>query len=272
MRLILFFCFLFISIEEHAQQLSINKITIIGVRHYGNKNFNGDTLYNILDNINPNIIFNEGPLKKNFSFLTTMLISLKNSRQSIEEYATTKYANKNLNAELLEIDINFSLYERSKYYSYVTNYGKALSKNINRIYNLKETPDSVKHIIMKYVTPLNYYNKIIDTNRLEILNRPNIIDSCRSSYNAYENYLLPIINSYPEFSRISKRANTEFAIWGKRNKTMAEKILNRLKNNTFNSPLVIICGINHKYALEDLLKSEEKKYNFKIYDFWELYK
>jgi len=272
MRLLYLLYIIIIPFKTLAQQGTINKITIIGVRHYGNKNFNGDTLYNILDNINPDIIFNEGPLKKKFSFFTKLLISLKNSRQSIEEYATTKYANKYLNAELLEIDINFSLYERSKYYRYVTNYGKALPKNINRIYNLKETPDSVKHIIMKYVTPYNYYNEDIDTSSLEILNRPKIIDTCRSSYNAYENYLLPIINSYPEFSRISKRANTEYAFWGKRNRTMAEKILSRIKNNTFNSPLVIICGINHKYALEDLLKPEEEKYNFKLYDYWELYK
>jgi hypothetical protein len=53
---------------------------------------------------------------------------------------------------------------------------------------------------------------------------------------------------------------------------MSRNILNRIKNDTINTPIVILCGLAHKYALEDLLKPEQEKYNFKLYDYWELYK
>lgn len=272
MKIIIFISFVLISLLGEAQESITNKITIIGVRHYGNKHMNGDSLLNILNQINPGIIFNEGGLRKNFSFFVKFMRVLTNSRRSIEEFATTNYANKYPESELIEIDLKFkSLYHSWRYYRSIINLNKALNKKIDKVYTLNKTPDSIKSNIMKYVTPHNYFYNLIDTNNLYTINQSSVVDSCRLSYIIYENDLLPIINSYPEFSNIKKRTNKEFSIWGKRNETMMINILNRIKNDTINKPIVILCGLAHKYALEDLLKPVQEKYNFKLYDYWELY-
>jgi hypothetical protein len=269
MKIIISISFVLISLLGIAQQSTINKITIIGVKHNGNKHMNGDSLLNILNQINPGIIFNESIFKQNASLFSD-LVGLN---RSIEIIAPHKYLLKYLETEQIQIDIKFkSLYHRWRYVRSIIKLDKGLNKIINRIYILKETPDSVKYSIMKYVSPYNYFYNLTDTNNLHTINQSFVIDSCRLMYTAYENNLLPIINSYPSFSNITKRANKEFSIWKKRNETMTSNILNRIKNDTINKPIVILCGLAHKYALEDLLKPEQEKYNFKLYDYWELYK
>lgn len=272
MKIIIPIIFILVSLCGKAQHSITNKMTIIGVIHNGNKHMSGDSLLNILNQINPGLIFNESGLRKKYSFFVKFMRVLTNSRRSIEEFATTNYATKYPETELIEIDIKFkSLYHHWRYYRSIINLDKVLYKKIDKIYSSNKTPDSIKNTIAKFRNPHNYFYNLIDTNNLHTLNQSFVVDSCRSSYIIYENDLLPIINSYPEFSNIKKRANKEFSIWKKRNETMARNILNRIKNDTINTPIVILCGLANKYALEDLLKPEQEKYNFKIYNYWELY-
>lgn len=269
MKLFYIILFLIISTCPYAQQSTTNKITIIGVKHNGNKNMNADSLLNILNKINPGIIFNESIFKQNASFFADIV----GLNRFIEIVAPDKYLIKNSKTEQIQIDIKFkSLYHRWRYVRSMIKLNKVLYKKIDKIFILNKTPDSIKYSIVKFRTPHNYFYKLVDTSSLYILNQSSVVDSCRSRYIIYENDLLPIINSYPAFSNISKRANKEFSIWKKRNETMARNILNRIKNDTINTPIVILCGLAHKYALEDLLRPEQEKLNFKLYDYWELYK
>ena len=269
MKLFYIILFLIISTCPYAQQSTANKITIIGVKHNGNKNMNGDSLLNILYKINPGIIFNESIFKKNASFFADKI----GLNRAIEIVAPVKYLIKNPKTEQIQIDIKFkSLYHRWRYSRLLINLEKDLYKKIDEIFILKKTPDSIKYSIMKFRTPHNYFYNLIDTNNLYTLNQSFVVDSCRSRYSVYEHKLLPIINTYPAFSKMSKRANKEFTIWKKRNETMARNILNRIKDDTIKTPIVILCGLAHKFALEDLLKPEQEKYNFKLYDYWALYK
>jgi len=269
MKIIITILFVLITILGESQQSTTNKIIIIGVVHPGNRSINSDSLLKVLDQVNPVIIFNESIFKQNASFFADKV----GLNRGIDIVAPSNYLKKYPETEQIQIDIKFkSLYHRWRYVRRIVNLDKALTKIINRIYVLKETPDRIKYSIMKYVTPRNFFSKYVYDSSLYTINQKFIIDSFRTKYTAYENDLLPVINSYPEFSKISKRANKDFSIWGERNVKMVENVLKRMKNNNFNSPLVIICGLAHKYALEDLLKPEQEKYNFKLYDYWELCK
>jgi hypothetical protein len=208
MKIIISISFVLISLLVQAQESTTNKITIIGVIHPGNKHMNSDSLLDILNQINPGIIFNESIFKQNASLFSDKV----GLNRSIEIIAPYKYLLKYPETEQIQIDIKFkSLYHRWRYVRSIVNLNKALTKIINRIYILKETPDSIKYSMMKYITPRNFFIKYYDSS-LYTINQSFIVDTFRTKYAAYEHDLLPIINSYPEFSNITKRANKEFSI------------------------------------------------------------
>lgn len=260
--------FLF-SFSVSAQETS-TRVTIVGTVHYGNKKTNGDSLLNILFKIRPTIIFDEDVDIKKQPLHLRLAKTLGFVKYGIEYYSERNYLSRFPNTELIAIDLKFE--NRVKFAKSVTKIEKDLREKNNSLFASVSTPDYVKKAILEYVKPKNYAVFAVNDSSLFAMNQVNVVDSIRQFHRLYKERLLPIIHSYSGYFDIALRANEDFKIWERRNENMAEVILNRLQSVSADTPVVILCGLYHKYYLEDLLKPQQEKYNFKLYNYWELFK
>ncbi|TAH08622.1 MAG: hypothetical protein EAZ13_02790 [Sphingobacteriia bacterium] len=270
MRLFMFLSTFFFFSVSYTQQPSHSQITIIGTTHNGNNYINGDSLLNILYKINPAIIFDEIIFSVEAPLYVRLAKSLGLKKNTIEDYATKKYVKKYPNTLLVGMDMKFE--NRNKYAKEVQRFNENLKSKNNLIFASSTTPDSIKQIILQYITPKNYSIRALNNSDLYTLNQLSLTDSIRLMYKILNTRLISAINNYPQYSDIVEMSNEYLATWNKRNNVMAKNILNQIQTVSTISPVVILCGLYHKFYLEDLLKPQQDKYNFKLYNYWELFK
>ena len=270
MRYIFICLFIFCNILISAQEKSLNKIAIIGTSHNGNKMMNGDSLLNIFLQIEPGIIFKEvvdygkTPL---YLYAANFFGFVKHS---IEFTALQEYTKLYHDVKLYGYDIDFD--NRYKYAKDLEKFDKDLRNQININYASNSTPDSIKQAIYEYVRPKNYVVRRLNDSSLYSINQLTVSDSLRYFSKIYNEIIMPIINKYPGFSLIKERANADFKLWEYRNKSMVDNLVKQIQEISTKSPIIILCGLFHKSYIEDLLKPQQDKYNFKLYDYWQLYK
>jgi len=254
--------------------ISSNKrlnVTIIGTSHNGNKRITDDSLFNILYKINPDIVFEEiGPSGFHTPFYMKLGLLFGIGHYEIEYLAFKKLKQANVKFQLLPYDI-----EIKRRFNYIKQYSrndKAITNAVNVSYRSNKLNNFEKQQIIKCVTPENYVTKRINDSALFCLNQKDVTDSTRKFYYLFKTEMLPLMDSNDSFKGVREIAKKTAEFWEERNKKMAENILNHMKKFEEKKTIIIVCGQHHKYYLEDLLKPQQEKYNFKLYDYWQLSK
>lgn len=280
MKFILIYPILIFLFESHSHAQSIDSstytnlglnVTIIGTSHNGNKKINDDSLFNILYKIIPDMVFEEiGPSGFHTPFYMELGHTLGIGRYSIEYSALKKLKETNIKFQIFPYDIEIK--RRDNYANKLSRNDNTIRNLINKSYESKRLNFFEKKQIISYVTPKNYVTIRLNGSTLFDLNQKNVTDSTRKFYYLFKMEMLPLIDSNVVFNSIKEIAKSDTDFWETRNQQMAQKILESLKTTSGNKRIVILCGLHHKYYLEDLLKLQQEKYNFKLYDYWQLFK
>ena len=203
----------------------MKKITLIGVMHKEIGKCNTDELYNILEIIKPDIIFEETSVYKNMLTYTWGIDPNSPELRAIQKYI------QNYRAKCIPID-NFKRPENFK--ELEDNFALAfINKNEKNIELYKLFDISNEYIKKNGIKGMN-------TKYFDELNRKK--QKLCDEY--IKNYILEIIEKYDEYENI---------IFEKRENIMIETIYEFSNNyNNFNAALVI--GADHRVTIIDKLK------------------
>lgn len=263
---LLFQLLLFQSCSEQKTNL-----ILLGTVHQAVENFNSDSLYNILEKIQPDLILFEVD-----SSFFTQDFKFKKTWESNENIATIRYMDN------FEVDVRpYEFTGRNEYRikigsrptdSKATNLLDSLYKNglltssNNKIYeDFLKVNDSLNSFA--YLGSKAFNNSKTDR-----------IAQLRQEYQYKK--LLNIMDEYPIFSSTFHRKNDGDSIsylegykrasefWDIRNRTMAKNILH-FTDEYRGKKILVLNGYFHRYYLDSLLRPEQEKNNFIIKDWYE---
>lgn len=240
--------FLILITTSAQNQHDTTKLTIIGTIHIGNKHLNHKTLFEVLKDINPDVILSEqsSEYKRVFGLLTANFLEIWNP--DIEQLALQKYTRWNKNCKVLPFDI--IIRNRKKYRSEMNiNDAKvfeALKTKLSA--NIIKGNDSIEFAKYSRVRD-QYYNKIFDTT-LERINRKDMIELTRMRFNLDKNLIQHLANKYITDTSLVNWFIVDINFWDKRNTYMVNQILNYIELYK-GKKIVVLTGLHHKYYLLD---------------------
>ncbi len=238
------FCTAINLLAQHSPAPS--EIFIIGTIHTGNKKFNHNTLYNILNRLKPDIILREQdkPYKSVFGLRAANFLKIRKS--SIEQLSVQQYAKRNKNAVILPYD---TLIPNRR--GYVK---KWIAIN-NRFYRQLDaaslsTQDSIVYASFKK-TNKEYYSWVLGST-LSAINHPDVMERTRQLYEIEKGQVLNMGKLYLTDTAIVNGFENTTIFWDKRNAYMVEQLVKIINENP-GKKILILCGLNHKYYLTERL-------------------
>lgn len=236
------------------------RVIIIGTVHQSTFNFDSDTLINIFNMINPDVILVECD-----STYMTSDFRLKDHIKYLfpETMAITEYS-KSKSVELRPYDINgrdifLNDYRRKR------NKRNLFSDIYTLTRNDKLNNESID-ILNRVLSMMNITDKMANST-LSYMNSPEgSINIDTINYYSYAG-LDRLIESTPELTDYRSYWDDEHSYWQKRNDVMIENILNHMRQFE-KKTIVVLCGFSHKNILkEGLLKVGIE--NSVVQEFWE---
>jgi pheromone shutdown protein TraB len=256
--LIVMFC----SFSSYSHKLPKTEIIIIGTVHKATEAYSEDTLFHILERIHPDVILREHPVSWSVdSFLEE---AKKFEYPGLETVALLKYIEKAPSVLLR----NYDIAGRNKFYKEIDYF----EKQKKLFGDLKELDDSNKLDGLEEVLLERFYiffriiHAIAEEN-IRVINST----STDSVLSLEEEYLmddiLKVTEIVPELNKFSNYVTVSKNFWEKRNRKMAEHIIEYSKEFQ-GKRMVVITGFEHRYPLrKQLYESEET--NFVLKEYWE---
>ncbi len=236
------------------------EIFIIGTVHKGTFNFDGDTLLNILNKVNPDVIL----VECDTSYMTSDF-KLKNEVKYIfpETQAITEYL-KNKHAELRPYDINgrdtfLNNYNRKRY-------ERNFFKDINTLSKEGKLNTEAIDILNKILGMMNIADEMANQRASYINNHEGSQKIDTINFYTYSGLSL-LIDSVPELNEYKSYWEQEHDYWQLRNDTMLKNILGYEKLFK-GKKIVVLCGFSHKNILKNGLTGESNG-NIIVREFWE---
>ena len=223
---------------------SKTEIVIIGTIHTGNKFFNHKTLSKILKKLNPDIILNEDSEKHKPVFGLKTAKFLKIAKPDIEQLALQTFSKENKNVNIFPYDTNFV--SRIKYKRKINKIHSLFFNRLNAAKMSQE--DSISYA--DYANLRNDYGEFIMRATLVEINQPDIIDIARKKYELEETVILPIARKYLDDFLLIDEFEKNLLFWNARNQFMVRQIISYI-NKYPKKRIVVLCGLNHKYFLND---------------------
>ena len=257
-----------VIIQTSAQE---SEVIIIGNVHSPMPNYNSDTLFKILEKLNPDVIL----LEIDSAHFTTDN-KFKYSSTENEQTATTKYIKKHTSVKIgpfefegrneyrRENGIKQSEQPTMRILDSLYMYGKLTEKQRTIVTEYRRLTEQLNSF--GYLSAINFNNPKTDS-----------ISKLRQYYQHYE--VRKVINEQKIFSDVFVTTTTGKKVslkegynafcdfWDLRNKTMAKNILTYAKDNP-GKKIVVLTGYFHRYYLLEELKKNASK-NIAIKEFYE---
>jgi hypothetical protein len=242
---------------------NVQNVIIVGTYHLGNKQMTGDSLYNLIKKISPDLLLTEaltinekGPLKYKIGRLFGF------ARYNIEYLTEKKIKENGSLLQVLPYDMNLG--NRLHYVEQRNKINRKAWKNINKFINSAEISAHQKDIFIKYISVDNFLGNYYKTKDLYGINRPNISDSVEMRMDILYNEILPIIKTNQKLIEAANFIESEKKIWDDRNNIMANNIISILNTHNNNKIIIVLCGHFHVYYLHKLLTPLQKENNFQL--------
>ena len=249
----LFLLLLFVSSVVFSFGQSKERTThiyTVGVLHQGNKKFDHQTIYKLLNQYNPDIILweQDTDFKRVFGLQTAHF--LKIAKVGIEQLALQKYTRKQKKVKIFGFDTAFA--SKKKYIKKRIKMDELFFDSLNAI-KMKPADSSMN---AAYNNKINhYYNFIFDADLIRI-NKPDVIDMARDLYGIKQAHILSLGKKYITDSALVNKFEEELIFWEARNNYMVQQIQSFAKQFE-GKRMMILTGLNHKYYLVDKLTEQE---------------
>ncbi|MFN5426604.1 MAG: hypothetical protein ACK5BO_01100 [Bacteroidota bacterium] len=252
------------------------KIFIIGVVHTENACRNADSLFNILQDIKPDLILSEtdtlsGYFKSDYTLIEPpgwykMARKINVGKKMPPEMEVLyKYLNYDSTIKCFPFDMPILnrkdnvVVNNNKEKEWVAIVNKAYSEN-------KITANLLPHFGL-YLEYNNYYVSMLKKSYSDI-NRKVVSDSIRS-FMALEKKVNPkLIEILPELVKLEEWQKKNSQEWLHRNEVMAKNVI-RFTELSKSKKTVILTGLLHKYILKDLLSSSNTDGKYELVEYFE---
>ena len=252
------------------------KIYIIGVIHSENQFRNADSLLNILKDIKPDLILDEGDSTTSF-FPRQYLLSkppwwysvgrkLRLLRKMPPEVEVLfKYKKFDENIKILPFDKKIN--NKKKFSKLYLKSERKWYSLLNSAFTKGVIPDSLTNVHETYMKYNNWLHNIFKNGYKEI-NNPRVIDSVRQFQIIEEKYISNLIASVELFSEFKTWYPIYKNFWFVRNEAMVENII-KLIWLANAKKVVVFTGLLHKYYLIDLLNSYKSEQKYELVEYFE---
>jgi hypothetical protein len=279
----IFFACIFYSFQSivYGQNLNMpdsqkTKIYIIGVVHSENQFRNADSLLNILKNIRPNLILDEGDSIKSFFSKQHLLSKLpwwyKFGRKlrilsPMPPETKVLFDYKKVDESILVLPFDKRISNRRRY---AKNYYQSERKWVSSL-NYALHSGLIPISLIDNHSAFNKFNNwfyTITQKSYQDFNQINVTDSIRAMMKLEYEYFPILIDSVQVLRGYKKWYNQNKTDWFVRNEIMAKNILSYIERFKPKN-VVVFTGLLHKYILTDLLTSYNSEQNYKLVEYFE---
>lgn len=251
------------------------KIYIIGVVHSENEFRNSDSLLNILKNLRPDLILDEGDSTTSF-FRQQYQLSKPPWWYSVGR--TLRFIRKMPpEVEVLfkykKIDETIKILPFDKKINNKKKFSKSYLKSERKWYSLLNSafakgliPDSLNNLHKTYIKYNNWFHNTIKNTYKEI-NNPRVIDSVRQFQVIEEKYISILIAGIEFFSELKTWLPIYKSFWFVRNEAMSKNII-KLIELTNAKKVIVFAGLLHKYYLIDSINSSNTQGQYEIVEYF----
>lgn len=237
------------------------EIFVIGTVHVSTSNFNSDTLLQIFNKINPDLILVEcdsSYMTKDFQVKNEFKYSFPETR-AITSYLSEK------NVELRPYDItdrDVFLNDKER-----TQNQSNFFKDINELSQNGKLEIDAINILNKILAMMNIAD-IMANSPTSYMNSPEgSINIDTINYYTYTGFV-NLIESTSALSHYKSYRENEIRYWDKRNKIMLENILS-IKKSYEGKRIIVLCGFSHKNILKSGLILKSVVENLSVKEYWE---
>jgi len=263
---------------QHAKSVDSGKIKIfiIGVIHSENQFRNADSLLNILKDIKPDLILDEGDSTTS-SFRRQYLLSkppwwysvgrkLRLLRKMPPEVEVLfKYKNIDENIKVLPFDEKTN--NRKRFAKLYLKSERKWYSLLNSAFFKRVIPDSLTNVHETYMKYNNWLHNTFKNGYKEI-NNPRVIDSVKQFQIIEKKYIANLLDTSKLFSEFKSWYSIYNNFWFVRGKIMAENVI-KTSEMTKSKKVVVFTGLLHKYYLIDLLNSYKSEQKYEIVEYFE---
>ena len=238
----------------------MTNIIIIGTLHKNTKKYTGDTLYNILVDIEPSCILEE--LSDEFYTESGELKKARNT-ESQEDYALNKYE-KLKTIKIKPYDI-YNRQEQIKNIQLFKNY-KDLFTDIDKLLKKKYLSENETIIINDAYEAMKKRDRFINRNKCKRINSIDFDKIIIEKEEKWNKVIEEVIQNNKILKKYYNFCIADAIFWNERTVAMVQNILNKSKNER---TVAVLAGAEHRPELFTKLKLEEKENDIKIMEYWE---
>ena len=250
---------LLIAAYSASAEPSPNRVIILGTKHNGNKLVTVQSMLQIIERINPDIIlleFDSSVIKncsinKVWGAKTAEFLGVWNN--PIEYRAARKF--KELKDSVCLAPFDIYIPNRKNYISYTQLMEKSHQETLLRVYNEGLLNASDANDYNSYTNINNAFLGLLDSSLLR-MNNPNLTDTIQTIIYKEKHAIRRITMNYPALQPFSNWYNAQVDFWDERSEAINKKIWNELNANS-NKTILIITGLLHKSDIENFLKRKE---------------
>ena len=250
------------------------KIFIIGVVHTENACRNADSLFNILQDIRPDLILSEtdtlgGYFKPDYTMveppkwykMARKLSVAKKMPPEMEILYT--YRNFDSSIKILPFDMTFNR-KKSAVFDKREEEWDAI---VNKAHKEKKIAAGLLPLFKLHINNMNYLTSQFEKSYREI-NKNLVSDSIRYLMVVERELNFKLIEELPELVRFKDWQSKKVEDWLNRNSIMTKNIL-RFSELTKARKVVVLTGLLHKYILKDLLSSSNTDGKYELVEYFE---
>lgn len=250
------------------------KIFIIGVVHDENECRNADSLFNILQDIRPDLILSEsdsldGYFKPDYTLvkppkwykMARKLNVVKKMPPEMEVLYT--YRNYDSTIKILPFDMTLNR-KKSALFDKKEEEWDAI---VNKAHKEKKIAAGLLPLFKLHINNMNYLTSQFEKSYREI-NKNVVSDSIRYLMVVERELNFKLIEDLPELVRFKDWQSKKVEDWLNRNSIMTKNIL-RFSELTKARKVVVLTGLLHKYILKDLLSSSNTDGKYELVEYFE---
>ena len=250
------------------------KIFIIGVVHDENECRNADSLFNILQDIRPDLILSEsdsldGYFKPDYTLveppkwykMARKLNVAKKMPPEMEVLYT--YRNYDSTIKILPFDMTLNR-KKSALFDKKEEEWDAI---VNKAHKEKKIAAGLLPLFKLHINNMNYLTSQFEKSYREI-NKNVVSDSIRYLMVVERELNFKLLEDLPELVRFKDWQSKKVADWLNRNSIMTKNIL-RFSELTKARKVVVLTGLLHKYILKDLLSSSNTDGKYELVEYFE---
>ncbi|MFN7584628.1 MAG: DUF5694 domain-containing protein [Bacteroidota bacterium] len=250
------------------------KIFIIGVVHDENECRNADSLFNILQDIRPDLILSEsdsldGYFKPDYTLveppkwykMARKLNVVKKMPPEMEVLYT--YRNYDSTIKILPFDMTLNR-KKSALFDKKEEEWDAI---VNKAHKEKKIAAGLLPLFKLHINNMNYLTSQFEKSYREI-NKNVVSDSIRYLMVVERELNFKLLEDLPELVRFKDWQSKKVEDWLNRNSIMTKNIL-RFSELTKARKVVVLTGLLHKYILKDLLSSSNTDGKYELVEYFE---